>query len=175
MSEEWRLIADNPAYEVSNHGRVRRAAKLMRHGYNQHGHEWVSLGFGSGSGKRAKQHLIHRLVLVAFGPTERAGPLVLHSDGNPKNNHVSNLRWGTHADNYWDSRRHGTAVVGTNHGKHPRGAKNNQCRLTEADIVQIRARYNRRTCSAPVLAKEFGVSQPTISSIVRRRTWKHVT
>lgn len=173
MIEEWRHIHGHEAYEVSNIGRVRRGARVLRHGYNAHGHEWVTLSFGRGSGRKPKMHYVHRLVMLAFGPPA-SGPCVLHWDGNPKNNRLSNLRWGTHTDNYWDSRRHGTAVVGTNHGKHPKGVSNNQSRLTDEDIVEIRARYNRRTCSAPVLAKEFGVSQPTISSIVRRRTWRHV-
>ena len=51
----------------------------------------------------------HRLVASLFIGTPPAGkPLVLHNDGNPQNNHFTNLRWGDWTDNNEDTKRHGT-------------------------------------------------------------------
>ena len=51
---------------------------------------------------------IHRLVLLAFEGPEPDGMEVCHTDGNPANNRLDNLRWGTRGDNLRDRVRHGT-------------------------------------------------------------------
>ena len=46
------------------------------------------------------KYLVHRLILQSFieQPDEEHN-LVLHLDGNPSNNHLENLKWGTYKDN----------------------------------------------------------------------------
>ena len=46
------------------------------------------------------KYLVHRLILQSFieQPDEEHN-LVLHLDGNPSNNHLENLKWGTYQDN----------------------------------------------------------------------------
>lgn len=53
-------------------------------------------------GKYVYEYL-HRLVAEAYIPNPNNLPVVMHKDDSPKNNHVSNLKWGTHKDNTWDS------------------------------------------------------------------------
>lgn len=56
----------------------------------------------------SKTYQVHRLVLETFiGPCPE-GMECLHIDGNPENNDISNLRWGTHYENVQDAKRHGT-------------------------------------------------------------------
>ncbi len=45
--------------------------------------------------------------------------------------------------------------------------------LTDAEIREIRQRYRPYVVSGPQLAREYGVSQSTISHIVRNLVWKH--
>jgi len=52
--------------------------------------------------------LIHRLVLIAFVGLQPDGMEALHRDGDPGNNTLSNLRWGTHSENQLDQVAHGT-------------------------------------------------------------------
>lgn len=61
-------------------------------------------------GSRAgKNHKIHKLVALTFlADSYFEGAHVRHIDGNCLNNHVSNLAWGTRADNMQDRLRHGT-------------------------------------------------------------------
>lgn len=51
-------------------------------------------------------------------------------------------------------------------------------RLTEADVLDIRRRYVKRTQNSPSnvkhLADEYGVSYYTVWDIVTRRSWAHV-
>ena len=61
------------------------------------------------------------------------------------------------------------------------GDRNHQAKLTESDVLDIRARYElalsegaQKTATQVALAKEYGVKRPTISDIVLRKTWKHI-
>lgn len=52
---------------------------------------------------------MHTLVALAFlGPRPEGKPHIRHLDGNARNNHVSNLAYGTAAENVADSLQHGT-------------------------------------------------------------------
>ena len=50
---------------------------------------------------------VHQLVLLAFVGPMPEGQLTRHLDGNPQNNVLSNLRYGTALENSQDAVRHG--------------------------------------------------------------------
>lgn len=54
------------------------------------------------------------------------------------------------------------------------GERHGMARLKEGDVVEIRSRYATGTVTLKLLAKEFGMSAPSIGSIVRYRSWKHL-
>lgn len=54
-----------------------------------------------------------------------------------------------------------------------RGENNHFAKLTEAEVRTIRVRYSNGERQVD-LADEFGVAQPMISLLVRRKTWKTV-
>jgi len=83
---------------------------------------------------------------------------VLHSDGTRDNNALSNLRYGTHAENCEDTARHGRAH---------RGAKHHMTKLTEADVLNIR----ESNWSGVALAARYGVTPDVISKIRHRKSW----
>src|SRR5690606_8270706 len=67
---------------------------------------YLSVGLNK-VGAVKKRVTVHRLVATAFlGPSDL--PLVRHIDGNPKNNRVENLRFGTESENAYDRVAHGT-------------------------------------------------------------------
>lgn len=49
-------------------------------------------------------------------------------------------------------------------------------RLTEADVLAIRAAYvpGKRGCGYESLARQYGVGLTTIVHIIKRETWSHV-
>jgi hypothetical protein len=109
--ENWKPVAGAAGrYEVSDQGRVKslvgRKERLLKPGVHpRSGHRLVSLAIERGT---AKAFWVHRLVLEAFVgpcPAEREA---CHNDGDPGNNNVGNLRWGTRSENRKDSVNHGT-------------------------------------------------------------------
>lgn len=117
--EEWRYI---PGYEgthqVSDHGHVRSVGRTI---VNKLGHEISFRGrtlrlkdddgylrVELNAGGVGKMHFVHRLVLAAFVGEVPEGMQCRHLDGNPKNNHFHNLRYGTVSENQLDRVKHGT-------------------------------------------------------------------
>jgi hypothetical protein len=104
---------------------------------------------------------VHRIVLFAFKgkpPVEHEG---CHNDGNPRNNHLSNLRWDTASNNQRDRAKHGTS----NRGERCAAAK-----LTEAQALSIISDPRPQS----QIANEYGVLQNTISRIKTGRRWSHL-
>jgi hypothetical protein len=118
------------------------------------------IGMQGEHGKKV-HYLVHRVVLTAFTGPCPEGMECCHNDGNPSNNHVSNLRWDTHAANSQDAIRH---------GNHFAGVRNNQAKLTKHQVVEIRARLAAGETQRS-LAREYGVSQMTVSKIARRKRY----
>ena len=113
---------------------------------------------------RVKQMFIHVLVLTTFVGPCPYGMQCRHLDGNPANNHVSNLAWGTALENSCDKILHGTNHTGEQRGN---------SKLKDADVLAIRKRANNGERHANI-AKDFPVHKDVISRVVRREIWKHI-
>lgn len=125
---EWRDIPGYEGwYQVSANGQVRSLDRIVIHRFkdgrirkaNHRG--CILVGSRAHSGGYPLVHLhrdgrrvgevVHRLVLKAFvGPAPQAGMEGCHRDGDPMNNDISNLYWGTRKENVQDMARHGTAA-----------------------------------------------------------------
>lgn len=112
QSIEWRATQGFPDYEVSSEGGVRsykqwrgtRVPRQIAQSLDVRGYPIVKIRNADGS--RAYPQ-VHRLVGMAFfGPLPK-DLVTRHLDGNPENNHVSNLRYGTHSENALDTVAHG--------------------------------------------------------------------
>ncbi len=119
-----------------------------------------------------KNYRINRLVAECYIPNPDNLPEVNHNDGNKSNNNVSNLYWCTRSQNM----KH---AYDNNLLKPPifKGENNFKSKLTTEDIIWIRKHYIPRhpEFSQSALAKKFNIEQATISDIVNRITWKHIT
>lgn len=107
LMEIWKVIPGYEGrYEVSDQGRVKsycrnREGRLLKPGRMPGGHLSVALG-------RGDSQCVHKLVLLAFvGPAPDKHECC-HNNGNPADNRLENLRWGTRRENILDAVRHGT-------------------------------------------------------------------
>jgi hypothetical protein len=104
---------------------------------------------------------VHVLVAEAFIGHRPPGMVVRHLDGNRKHNHVSNLAWGTPAENSADMVAHGNSSRGERHG---------MVRLKESDVREIRLLIKSGATHLSI-AGRFGVSKSTVSAIAVGRIW----
>lgn len=139
-------------YQVSNHGRVwsvervaqlsngatrRVNGKLLRPTLsNVYPH--VSLY----RNKERQTRYVHTLVLLAFVGERPENMECLHKDGNPRNNRLDNLRWGTPSENNLDIVAHGNHH-GLNKTHCPRGHL-----LVEPNLIRCQLKTGRRECLA---------------------------
>ena len=158
-------LTENPRYAVSDTGEIwmRRGRKpdaksrfwdeWIQHKQQQHpsGHLYV------GCGNSTRQ--VHRLVLCAFGGIPLPGQECRHLDGDPTNNNISNLCWGSRAQNCDDKKRHGT----DNRGDRHYAAKISN---REAELIRnLRRRHPGKFGICRFLAEWFRLSQSQVSAI----------
>jgi HNH endonuclease len=106
------------------------------------------------------------------GPIPR-GMWVLHHCDTPACVNVEHLFLGDRAANMQDMAAKGRQVFQANPSKINRGEHGPGAVLTEAQALSILARLKRGERGA-ALAREFGVSKPTISAMNVGRTWRHL-
>ena len=112
--------------------------------------EHLSVVLGHGTNGKP----VHQLVALTFLEPLPKGREVLHKNGNPTNNRVENLRYGTRRDNILDVLYQGKAWR----------------KLTIEDVHQIRFGLATGIKGAE-LAKMYNISQQEISKIKRGRTF----
>lgn len=166
VTENWRPVPGHQGYEVSDLGSVRSyrnrqghpaaAPRLLSPGTVQ-GYRQIKLG-------RSRQTKVHILVLETFVGPRPDGMVCRHLDGNPLNNRLSNLRWGTPEENYAGRQLHGT---------HNTGSRNGRAVIDEEAAAGIRQRVAAGEKQADV-AEAFGVKRGVVAHISAGRTWKSV-
>lgn len=165
--EAWAPTPGHEGYEASDQGRIRSTDRKVWCG--THYRFWKGRvlkpwakkwGYLSVYVSPQKARGVHVLVMRTFVGPPPLGTEVCHSDGNPNNNRLSNLRYDTRRNNYADSIKHGTAA---------RGARFPHTRLTSDDVRAIR----NSKLSSRELANRYGITQNYVGDIKRRykRKW----
>lgn len=118
--------------------------------------------------RKSKTYRIHELVLLTFIGVKPDSMECCHNDGNPGNNHISNLRYDTKRNNWNDSVLHGTRFQPDS-----KGSKSGKSRLDESQVQIIKNLLSNKL-KIKEIAKTFCVSINTIYQIKYNKTWKHV-
>lgn len=137
---EWRAVAADPRYEVSDGGDVRSTAqsKIPRllHPTAASGGRYRQIWMG---GRQVK---VDALVLETFVGPRPPKMEPCHGDGDNLNDALTNLRWGTRAENIADQ---------VKHGRH-RNARKDHCdnghEFTEENTIHRTRAEGGRDCRA---------------------------
>jgi hypothetical protein len=110
--------------------------------------------------------LVHRLAFFfKYGrwPKDKC----LHTCDTPHCFNWRHLFDGTQAENVSDMMKKGRGVF-------LKGSVHGNAKVNDNQVRAIRALYAAGMSEA-IIAEQFGMAQTNVSSIVRRKTWKHVT
>lgn len=102
------------------------------------------------------------------------GLLVCHHCDNPSCVNPKHLFVGTYSDNMQDMLKKGRGRAQRHHDLYPVGENNRAAKLTEADVREIRRRYQQGGVSQSALGSEYSVTQCLIGYIVRGKIWRHL-
>ncbi|KKN85952.1 hypothetical protein LCGC14_0273640 [marine sediment metagenome] len=105
---------------------------------------------------RRERIFVHRLVLLAFvGPCPE-GMEGCHTNDVGEDNHLTNLRWGTPAENREDARRNGRILYGD---KNPRASVTDEQRK---EVKRLAGTMSHRR-----IAQVVGMPYSTVGHIIR--------
>lgn len=112
VSEVWKdVVGYEGIYEVSNTGYVRSKEGKTTYTKRKVVRKWQQRELRLKVSKdntcrvslwkegKERTWLVHRLVALAFIPSEEGREYINHMDGNRLNNHVDNLEWCNHTEN----------------------------------------------------------------------------
>ncbi|MED3974580.1 NUMOD4 motif-containing HNH endonuclease [Priestia megaterium] len=172
--EIWKPIGGyEEYYEVSNFGRVRskdrrvsngpgsyiKKARILKRSKTTTGYWKVELS-KDGTKKSLK---VHRLVAAAFIDNPNNKPFVNHIDGNPLNNHISNLEWCTQAENMQHAYQ--TGLIKCNFHKYKQEIVEEYTEDPDATIKKLSKKYGCNESSIRNFFKTTGVRIKTISEV----------
>ena len=179
--EEWRRIKEADNFLVSNLGRVKSEARLIRYEHNKtgeefyrqtkdvilkgtknkHGYPFVIIRSNEGN----KMHvLVHRLVAQAFIPNPDNHPFVNHKDGIKSNNRVENLEWCTPKYNSEHS-----VKIGAN-----RFGSNSPISKLDENLVELLKIKMALGYTPAELSYEYNIDHVSLLNIKKGKSWKHV-
>ena len=176
VEEIWKLVNACSGYAVSNYGKCKSLSRVLPNGTNLKGRILKPIedrdGYlRYGLSRRPNGVLIksaHRLVVEAFIGSIPDGLQVNHIDGNKKNNFIGNLEICTLEQNVQHAHR--TGLI----SNYARGVRSASAKLTEADVLEIRERYDAGNERQQDIAEDYGIQRESVSKIGLRKRWKHI-
>lgn len=135
-------------------------------------HKKTGMGYGSVMityAARQTHRPAHRVAYeLTKGPIP-AGLLVLHKCDNPLCVNPNHLFTGTVKDNTQDMMQKGRSRA-----HYLMGSKNYRAKITEAQAIEIKNKYQPRKYGCKQLAEEYGISFQAVWLIVTGKGWKHL-
>ncbi len=137
---------------------------------NQECWEWQASKTHNGYGQFSIGRIsvrAHRFIYsITFGEIPE-GNVIMHCCDNPCCCNYSHLKLGTIQDNVADR-------VAKNRSGRLSGEKQNGAKLTTEQVLEIRQKHIPGKYGYVKLAKEYGVHDETIRSIILRKRWSHI-
>lgn len=116
-----------------------------------------------------KTYLLHTVILETFVGKRPKGMQCRHLDGDPTNNKLENLKWGTAKENSDDKVIHGTAENCIH-----KGESHGMSKLTEEQVKEIIILRNK-CVTLEEIAKKFEITKTQASRICTGKSWAHLT
>lgn len=177
-SVEYRDIPGFKDYRIGTDGSVWSKRKMNFSAFSEY-QPWKRIKVAMSRGKNAKQgypHFniyregkrhtghVHVLVLLTFRGPKPDGHIARHLDGDPTNNHLDNLAWGTPKENSDDKYIHGTVQFGEQH---------HSAVLTKEDVIKAR-RMKLSGMRHWQIAEQLSKGVGALKHAIRGANWSHI-
>jgi hypothetical protein len=163
--EKWLPIPGMEVYAVSTHGRIKSLRRnLLMSVHQMKGAREGSARYWSVSlslGGNVQRVSVHRAMAEAFIGLAPPNSQVIHKNGDSLDNQLENLEWKS---------RESVNILNRRHGLTSLGEASDSSSLTDAQARDLRERIAAGDQGSN-LAREFKVSQSTVSLIKRGRTY----
>lgn len=178
-TEQWRPIPGwEDRYHASDHGRIKSLARVIQYRDGRHrpvgeailspktsgsGHQQVSFWRGN----KTTSRWVHRLIAETFlGPCPE-GMEVRHLNGDPADNRLENLTYGTRRENLLDRERHGTNP----HRNRTHCPQGHPLRLPNLTAWSVK--MGHRNCLACSRARSALQDNPGLGDLQTVSDWKY--
>ena len=177
--ETWKSIPNFHGYEINQFGTIRsywiqkhsigkrgfittlsKDYHLLKPSQDKDGYFFVRLA----KNKQYFTKRVHRLMLEAFKGQALPYYQALHNDDNKRNNHIDNLRWGTHKENMKDK---------VKNGLQPRGMDSLNAKLNDKQVLMIKKLLTQGETTRKI-AQIFKIGQRTVMDIKQGISWRHI-
>lgn len=132
--------------------------------------EWTrakrSHGYGAVRLER-KSHGAHRVAFFLKNGSFPAKSEICHRCDNPPCCNPDHLFIGTHLENMRD-------MFSKNRRTSAKGEKHAAAKLTEHQVVELRARYANNEGSMEALGRDYGITRQSAYLIISRKSWPHI-
>jgi len=131
---------------------------------------------GYGRLRMAGERRAHRAIFTLCKGQIPTGHVVMHTCDIPACVNPHHLEVGTHKDNTADMmcKGRGKRCLAPGNFADNRGERHGRAKLSERDVLAIRAAHVAGSTDVSATAANYGVSRQAISDIVRRTTWRHI-
>ena len=170
MEKIWKTISGFSRYKASSDGEIYtpnwkggKTGKVMKPALDSNGYMRTMLVDDEGKTKTIK---VHRIIAQTFNANPDGLKEVNHLNGNKADNRSCNLEWVSHQQNIRHSFDFGL--------QNNRGENNPISKLTEQDVLEIRAKFKPRIYGRKELALEYNVKEATIKDVILRKSWNHI-
>ena len=157
-NENWKPVEDNPIYEISDLGRLRKTFKNGRTKiFKPQIKKYPNNRFYYYFKINCKNRYVHQLVLKHFVGDRPEGFDCDHIDRNTANNTLSNLRYLPISEN-----------------RSQKGMECSWAKLTDNEVMLIRKMYSCGSITYESLANLFEISKSQIRRIITLQQWCHI-
>jgi hypothetical protein len=130
----------------------------------------IGYGLFSFNGTLQGAHRVSFLINIGAIPK---GQIVMHKCDNRACVRPSHLKCGTQSENIKDCVSRGRHISQINRDAIPRGERSGGHKLTSSQVLDILSRPLRFGLASSI-AKEFNISHPAASDIIKRKSWTHL-
>lgn len=169
--EVWKAVEGASGYEVSDQGRIRSyrlrgnivrvgdTPRVVKTVVSVRGYRVMDIRYDDGVKRKRK---VSHLVLEAFVGPRPTGQGSLHGNDIKEDNRLSNLRWGTPAENKQDCFRNGNV---------PQGSDCHNAILTPELVRELRRAWEAGTLCQSEAARQLGMNRSSLCNVINRKNW----